>query len=228
MAVCASGVDAVGRGWYTPQRPSSISGRGRQMTVPTSGRDPQRVNTLLLQVADGNHEAYAQLYDAVAPVAFGISRRVLRDHAQSEEVTQEVMLEVWRQAAKFDPLRGNATAWVATIAHRRAVDRVRASESSRQREKAAGGWDVPHDSVAEHVEETDERQNVAWAMSQLTPLQREAIQLAYYDGRTYREVANHLHAPLGTIKTRMRDGLQRLRQALDSPDEGTASTGAQR
>ena len=192
-----------------------------------SGGEGQYLNDLLLRVAGGDQHAYAQLYDAVAPVVFGIARRVLRDGSQSEEVTQEAMLEVWRRAARFDPQRGDATAWVATIAHRRAVDRVRASESSRSREQKVGRWEIAYDPVSEEVVDSAEREMLSRAMSQLTSLQREVIELAYYGGRTYREVATHLDAPLGTVKTRMRDGLLRLRQVLTSSDGEAPSAGVQ-
>ena len=197
------------------------------MTNSGIGGQHHSLNSLLLQVAAGDQAAYAQLYDAVAPVVFGITRRVLRDSSQSEEVTQEAMLEVWRRAARFDPRRGDATAWVATIAHRRAVDRVRSSESSRARDQKAGRWEIAYDPVSEHVLDRAEREMLAHAMSQLTSLQREVIELAYYGGRTYREVATHLDAPLGTVKTRMRDGLLRLRQALTSSDGEAPSAGVQ-
>lgn len=190
------------------------------------GGERQFLTDLLAQVAKGDKDAFAKLYDAVAPVVFGITRRVIRDRAQSEEVTQEVMLEIWRCAGGFDPDRGNARAWVATMAHRRAVDRVRSSQSSRDREQSAGRWEIPYDPVSEQVESSAERETLARAMSQLTPLQRQVIELAYYDGRTYREVAMHLDAPLGTVKTRMRDGLMHLRQALTSADGEAPSTGA--
>lgn len=196
------------------------------MTARTSASDHEDLNKLLLQIADGSRDAFAQLYDAIAPVVFGIARRVVRDPAQSEEVTQEVMLEVWRTAARFNPERGNAFAWIATMAHRRAVDVVRSRQSSREREKIAGRGDVAYDAVAEQVVETAERESVAEAMSQLTSLQREVIELAYYGGCTYREVANHLDAPLGTVKTRMRDGLKRLRRALTASDGEAPSAGA--
>jgi RNA polymerase sigma-70 factor (ECF subfamily) len=195
------------------------------MTPRSTNSDNEELNRLLSHVADGDQEAYTQLYDAITPLAFGIVRRVVRDPAQSEEVTQEVMLEVWRAAARFDQERGNATAWVATMAHRRAVDRVRSSQSSRDREQVAGRREVAYDAVAEQVVETAEREHVTQAMAALTPLQREAIELAYYGGRTYREVANHLDAPLGTVKTRMRDGLKRLRAALTGPDGGPPTPG---
>lgn len=171
---------------------------------------------LLLAVARGDHDAFEALYDRFAANVFGVVRRTLRDPSQSEEVTQEVFVELWRQAARFDPERGRASTWILTFAHRRAVDRVRAEQSRRDRTDrvAAREHRREHDEVAESVELRLEHQQVRAALEVLTPLQREAVELAYYRGLTYREVAEQLGAPLGTIKTRMRDGLIRMRDAL--------------
>ncbi len=171
---------------------------------------------LLLRVAGGDRDAFSGLYDLVAPMVFGITRRVLRDPAQAEEVTQEVMLEAWRQATRFDADRGSASTWIATMAHRRAVDRVRSAQASSDREQRSAERDaVPaYDVVAEEVEGKFEQQQVRRALRGLTELQREAVTLAYYGGYTYREVAVKLDVPLGTVKTRMRDGLIRLRDTL--------------
>lgn len=172
---------------------------------------------LLALVARGDQAAFAALYDDVGGRVFGLVRRVLRDPTQSEEVTQEVLLEVWRNASRFDPGRGSATAWIMTMAHRRAVDRVRSEQSSRDRDERAGirdGAERGYDEVAEEVELRMEQEQVRQALDQLTDLQREAVQLAYYGGYTYREVAELLDAPLGTVKTRLRDGLIRLRDTL--------------
>lgn len=177
-------------------------------------QDTDDLDILMSQVQDGDRDAYTKLFDTVAPMVYGITRRVLRDEAQAEEVTQEVMLAVWRTADKFDATRGSTRSWVATMAHRRAVDRVRSSQARRDREHVSGREEAPYDSVAEQVEDKADRQGVRDALDVLTPLQREAIDLAYYEGYTYREVAELLGAPLGTVKTRMRDGLQRLRGAM--------------
>lgn len=171
---------------------------------------------LLLRVARGDHEAFGVLYDRVAGQVYGVIRRVLRDPARSEEVAQEVLVEVWRTATRFDPDRGTAATWILTMAHRRAIDRVRSVQASRDRDERIGHRDRvrPFDEVSEEVQTRFEHQQVRDALRALTDLQREAVELAYYGGYTYREVAELLDAPLGTIKTRMRDGLIRLRDAM--------------
>jgi RNA polymerase sigma-70 factor (ECF subfamily) len=171
---------------------------------------------LLTSVARGDHAAFEQLYDRMAASVFGLVRRVLRDAAQSEEVTQEVFLEVWRAAAAYDASRGTAATWVLTIAHRRAVDRVRSSQAASDRERRAAVRDVdrPFDEVSEAVQVRSERDDVRAALSSLTDLQRQAVQLAFYGGYTHTEVSELLGVPLGTVKTRIRDGLIRLRDTL--------------
>ncbi len=171
---------------------------------------------LLTRVARGDRDAFSVLYDRLAGIVMGVVRRVVRDPAQSEEVAQEVLVEVWRTAGRFDPHRGSARTWVITMAHRRAIDRVRSEQAARDRTERVGHRhrDRAHDSVAEQVQTRFEHEQVREALDALTPLQREAVDLAYYNGLTYREVAELLDVPLGTIKTRMRDGLIRLRDAM--------------
>jgi RNA polymerase sigma-70 factor (ECF subfamily) len=171
---------------------------------------------LLRAVAGGDEQAFGTLYDLVVPRVYGLIRRVLRDPAQAEEVTQEVLVEVWRMAARFDPARGSATAWICTIAHRRAVDRVRAEQAAGERLAFVGRAqvEIPYDVVADEVSGRLERQQVRRCLDDLTELQRQAVTLAYYQGHTYPQVAELLGAPLPTVKTRMRDGLIRLRDCL--------------
>jgi RNA polymerase sigma-70 factor (ECF subfamily) len=169
---------------------------------------------LLALVARGDQTAFATVYDRAAAQVFGLVRRVLRDPAQSEEVTQEVMLEVWRTASRFDPHRGSAMTWLMTMAHRRAVDRVRSGQAAAERELRASVAVTDYDVVAEEVETRLDAQRVRRCLDSLTELQRESVTLAYYGGYTYREVAGLLGVAVGTVKTRMRDGLIRLRDCL--------------
>ena len=177
---------------------------------------PPTLDELLQRVARGYSPAFELLYDEIANSVFGVIRRVLRDPAQSEEVTQEVLIEVWRNAARFDPERGSGASWIHTMAHRRAIDRVRSAQASADRDQRVALRDhvTPYDDVADQVETRLEHQQVRRCLDGLTDLQRESVGLAYYGGHTYREVSELLDVPLGTVKTRLRDGLIRLRDCL--------------
>ncbi|WP_084349307.1 ECF RNA polymerase sigma factor SigK [Janibacter limosus] len=170
----------------------------------------------LRQVAKGDEDAFAALYDETAPRVHGLVLRVLRSPSQSEEVTQEVYLEVWRGASRFDPHKGSAIGWLLTLAHRRAVDRVRSSQSATVRDDSwhARSRDVAFDTTAELATARIEARRVRSALDGLTQVQREAVSLAYLGGYTHTEVASLLDLPLGTAKTRIRDGLIRLRDQL--------------
>ena len=172
---------------------------------------------LLQHVANGDSAAFAQFYDATSRTVYGIVLRVLRDAAQSEEVAQEVYVEAWVSAPRFDPQLGSPTAWLNTIAHRKAVDRVRSSERSMQRDQRHFEGGVQHDALdtSDIVVARDENQRVRDALSCLPEAQRTAVQLAYFEGRTHREVAEVLQLPLGTVKTRIRDAMKRLRTHLE-------------
>lgn len=178
---------------------------------------PARRQQLLVErVARGDKAAFSELYDTVAPRVYGLVKRLLVDPSQAEEVTQEVFLEIWQTASRFDPARGGAVTWILTMTHRRAVDRVRASQASRDRDLKVGVRDYPqdYDHVAETVEVSVEHERVEKAMGRLTELQRQAITLSYYGGYTNSEVASILSVPIGTVKTRIRDGMIRLRDEL--------------
>lgn len=165
-------------------------------------------------MAKGDLAAFDAVYDGVAASVFGVVRGVVRDHSQSEEVTQEVVVEIWRTAARFDPDKGSAMAWVTTIAHRRAIDRVRSEQKAAERELRTVATAIAFDEVVEVVEANLDRERVRRCLGGLTELQRESVTLAYYGGYTYRQVAGLLGVPPGTVSTRMRDALIRLRDCL--------------
>lgn len=171
---------------------------------------------LLGRVAHGDQQAFAELYDRTSSRVFGLVKRLLRDHAQSEEVTQEIFLEIWQTATRYEAGKGGAMSWMLTMTHRRAVDRVRASQSSRDRDTRIGIRDFApeFDSVAENVEIQIESERVKEAMTRLTELQRQAVSLAYFGGYSHSEVSQMLKVPIGTVKTRLRDGMIRLRDEL--------------
>ena len=172
---------------------------------------------LLVAVGRGDQAAFARLHEQVSPQVLGVALRVLRDHAIAEEVTQEVLVEVWRKADRFDPDRGSASGWITTLTHRRAVDRVRSEQASRDRDDRISRRDETRafDAVADEVETSLDHWQVRQALATLTERQREAIELAYFSGHTYRDVAAVLDIPEGTAKSRLRDGLLRLRGALE-------------
>ena len=183
------------------------------------GRNPSPdsdLQELVGRVALGDEKAFASVYDMVVSPVLGVVRAVLRDQAQSEEVAQEVLVEVWRTAPRYRADRGTAINWILTLAHRRAVDRVRSVEAAAARDHKAALLDrtPEYDEVTEQVEARLEREQVRRCMRTLTEIQRQAVTLAYYRGLTYRQVADALTVPLGTVKTRLRDGLIRLRDCL--------------
>jgi RNA polymerase sigma-70 factor, ECF subfamily len=184
----------------------------------TPGREVEAVALadLVHRSARGQEDAFAELYDRTSGRVYGVVWRVLRSADHAAEVTQEVYTEVWRQAARFDADKGSVLAWITTMAHRRAVDRVRSvtSEVARDERYAAAGTVRDVDHVWEGVQQGLEAQRVRKGLESLTTIQREALTLAYFGGYTQVEIAARLEVPLGTVKTRIRDGLIRLRDVL--------------
>jgi len=188
----------------------------RVVAMPASPSTRYELSALMKQVCEGDQQAFAQVYDLTVRSVFGIVLHVLRDHAQAEEVTQEVYVEAWQQAARFDAGQGAVSTWLNTIAHRRAVDRVRSSERRTQREQRHAEQ-IPRQPVPNPSDiaiANDEALRVRAAMELLSESQRTAVQMAYFEGKTQREVAELLQVPLGTVKTRIRDAMQRLRKHL--------------
>ena len=188
----------------------------RSMTGPRHGGD---LDALLHRVAHRDADAFAVLYDQTRARVYGLVARVLRDSGYSEETTQEVYLEVWRTADAYHSAKGSALSWLMTMAHRRAIDRVRAEQAATQRESRYGASTVEpsSDIVAESAIAADERRRVAECLDGLTDVQRQCIEMAYYGGLTYVEVSQRLSANLSTIKSRMRDALRGLRNCLGAP-----------
>jgi len=171
---------------------------------------------LLEGIARGDQAAFAEFYRLTSRRVFGMARRVLIDPELSEDTTQEVFLQVWQNASKFDSSAGSPLSWLMTISHRRAVDRVRSAQSSSDREAkyGASSQDIEHDSVSDEVSSRLEAEAVVRCLETLTETQQESVRLAYYGGLTYREVAERLNAAVPTIKSRIRDGLIRLKTCL--------------
>lgn len=224
------------KSWNTMTQPLR-----RIAPVPSGGSSPEGTghselanSSLAESLADllrrsslGDQAAFAELYDATSARLYGLILRVVRDPAQSEEVTQEAFLEIWRASARFDPDKGNALSWMMTLAHRRAVDRVRSAEASTRRDTAyeSATHPIAHDVTAETVTTRLEARRVRQALKALTAVQRQAIELAYFGGYTHTEVASMLDLPVGTAKTRIRDGLIRLRDAMGVGAVGPSPVG---
>jgi RNA polymerase sigma-70 factor (ECF subfamily) len=180
---------------------------------PSAG---DQLGQLLKLSGRGDESAFAELYDATAKRVFGLALRVVRDPAQAEEVCQEAYLEIWRTSTRYDEDKGSALSWIFTLVHRKAVDRVRSAEASTRRDTTYHHKNQPveHDTTAEAVQTSFEARRVRTALDALTDVQREALELAYFGGYTHTEVATMLDLPVGTAKTRIRDGLIRLRDTM--------------
>lgn len=166
--------------------------------------------------AAGDQVAFADLYDLTKRRVYGTVLRVLRSPEHAEEVTQEIYVEVWKQASRYARERGSVLGWMVTMAHRRAVDRVRSvsREVARDERYAYTTVEREGDEVWESVAQQADVERVRNALATLTPIQQQAVRLAYFDGLTQTEISSSLNVPLGTVKTRVRDGMKRLRAAL--------------
>ncbi|MFJ7244411.1 sigma-70 family RNA polymerase sigma factor [Kitasatospora sp. NPDC098652] len=197
------------------------------MTPRASGPADVAVEQLLMRVAGGDPRAFDQLHDAIGAALFLIVLRVVRDRGHTQDVVQEVLLEIWRKAHHFQPARGTAMAWIATIAHRRAVDRVRTERAAHERDLRAALLErpVPVEDISEQIEHLLALQRVRDGLDALTDLQRQAVVLAYYHDCSHQEIADLLRLPLGTAKSRVRDALLRLRMLLHNDSSGADSDG---
>ena len=184
--------------------------------LPPDGEPAPTADALLRAVALGDATAFERLYPLVAGAVYGLAVRVVRDPHLAQDVAQEVLVDVWRLAPRFDRSKGSAMAWILTMAHRRSVDRVRREQSHLDRTARAAAVAEPadHDVVVSELENTWDTALVRRALDSLTAVQRQAIDLAYYQGYTYHQVGTVLGIPPGTAKTRIRDGLIRLRDAM--------------
>jgi RNA polymerase sigma-70 factor (ECF subfamily) len=200
-------IRAVPDGTPTPGVPSGAA------SADTSAGE---LAELLQRSSRGDEAAFAQVYDATSSRAYGLALRVVRNPAQAEEVVQEAYLDAWRSSSRYEPSRGSALGWLLTIVHRKAVDRVRSAEAASQRDATyhRETQQVEHDQTAESAHASLEAQRVRGAVATLTAVQREAVELAFFGGYTHTEVATMLDVPVGTAKTRIRDGLIRLRDAM--------------
>lgn len=189
-----------------------MKGLAEQHVPPPTDEDRDCLTRLLLRIAQGDHQAFSEYYRRTSRQVTGLVKRVLIDRELSEEVVQDIYIIVWQDAAKYQPATGTPTAWLMTIAHRRAVDKVRATQSSRNRDhRWATTTPSAYDGVLDDVADSIDARILIASLTCLSTLQRESIVLAYFGSLTYQEISLRLSVPLPTIKSRIRDGLQRLR-----------------
>lgn len=178
--------------------------------------EPVDLDSLLDGVRAGDKAAFADLYDALASQVLGLATHILRDRAQAEEITQEVFVEVWQKAHTFDPARGSVKSWVLRLTKSRSIDRLRSWRSAQVRDtedfhKQLTTWVVPAEDEVQHRLESQELQEL---IDSIGEPHRSALMLAYFGEYTHQEIADATGVALGTAKTRVRDGLQKLRKAV--------------
>lgn len=199
-----------------PGRSTPAQTWARHEPATTDGDGPVTAEVLVAQMAAGDAEAFESLYALVATRVFGLCLRLIRDRAIAEEVTQEALLTIWQQSSRFDPARGSAVSWILTIAHRKAVDRIRHDQAERLRDGRYGHatHEIAVDMTAENAIKSDESARVRRVLSEMKEVHRHVLTLAYFDGMTHTQIAAYLHLPLGTAKSRIRDALISLRTTL--------------
>lgn len=181
----------------------------------------QRLNDQLVAAGQGSAEAFEGVYTTMLNQVYRLAVRVVRDPGMAEDIAQEALVEAWRKAPTFDPGRGSAKSWVLTIAHRRAVDRVRREQRQRQQMEAEAAvaereaTPAEQDAVVDRDYAEFQSARVRTAVATLSDKQRDAVELAFYQGQTHVEVSEKLGIPLGTAKTRIRDALSKLRDVLE-------------
>ncbi len=179
----------------------------------------EREVDLMSRVAGGDGEAFARLFEVHAPVALGLLVRILGRRSEAEEVLQEVFLQVWTQADHYDAGRATPRGWILMLARSRALDRLRRRSSLQRREEAAAEETLELEAPpvgTERLEGRERRHRIHSALELLTPEQRRCIELAFFEGLTHTEIAKRLEAPLGTVKSRILLGMNKLRQALSA------------
>ena len=198
-----------------------IASYGDVMSLLTRSGEAERLRVLLTASADGDRSAFAELYDLTSSRIYGLALRVVRDRNYAEEVVQEAYLQVWQKASNYQAGRGSVITWMMTITHRRAVDRVRREELQHRRLAEYGAADaaVNQPAVLDIVVDRDDAAALHGCLGKLTELQRNSIEMSYFNGMSYPEVAEHTDTPLPTIKSRIREGLRNLRNCLRSRDD---------
>lgn len=185
------------------------------MTRPYPIQDDTEDIRLLQAIAARDEQALARLYDRYRLILFGLTMRILNSRPEAEDVLQEVFLQVWRRASDFDPQRGKPFTWLVTLTRSRAIDRLR--QLGARNRLAESASEVLPEQSSDAVTDTlhaEQREIVMSALAQLPEEQKRALLLAYYEGLTQSEIAEKLATPLGTIKTRMRTGMMKLRELL--------------
>jgi RNA polymerase sigma-70 factor (ECF subfamily) len=222
IPACPIQLRGAGASRYTPSVLGSatfdslIKAKRWQMTSPTDATAHVRDRALIARMAEGDDRALGELYDRYGAMLYALAHRILGDPAEAEEAVADAFAQAWRDASRFEAGRGSGAAWLVVMVRTRALDLARSSRRRARVAVVAAGAD-PNEFAASPDAGvlSDERSRlVRGAIAQLSPIQREAIELVFYGGLTQSETAARLGAPLGTVKTRIRDGMQKLRDAL--------------